>query len=517
MRRKKYFVTRRVVILCMIVMPFALIAVAGVASAAQGAKDTRFFTVVSANEQDIYQDEGLLVRYDLYGSSVFQIRELLNDGAVDDCWMSDFSLPSKFETETVKRNGKKYARVTIYKKMLFPFDAGAFHFHPDQVSINAWEKGLSSKDRQITQPKQLLLQPTGENGEDTLVFNVKPFPEDGRPDTFTGSSGQYHIKADYSTKLNVNGFYTMTVKITGQGNIWAVDLPEIDFGRDWTMFDMSTSVINRNLWDREIASGEKTFFFYLWPMRGGDLIVPSIKFSYFDPVYEEYRTIRTAKHGVRIIPDQTKALPESASAEKGIVLLFDMSTSMQALDFEPKTRFDIARDFLTTVIEDIEGYKINLIEFNRYSRIVKIDLSDPGKFKEHYKNGKPTDMPDAPAIGDALLKAGYLLNKTIQPNGVKLVLLVADGKSNAGHLTSFAAARKLKRDGVTIHSVAIGDKTAGKVLVSYDGKVEKSERDISVPVDYLKKTAEITGGQGFHIDTSSDKKAITSALLNLIK
>ena len=76
----------------------------------------------------------------------------------------------------------------------------------------------------------------------SLKVNVKPLPVEGRPDDFTGTIGSFRIRAVADkSEIEVNQAVTVTVSITGTGNIKSVGEPALPESEDFRIYRASSS------------------------------------------------------------------------------------------------------------------------------------------------------------------------------------------------------------------------------------------------------------------------------------
>ncbi len=150
-----------------------------------------------------------------------------------------------------------------------------------------------------------------------ITVDVQPLPRAGRPDDFTGTIGSFSIRvsADKS-QVEVNQPVSVTIAITGTGNIKSVAEPVIPELDDFRIYRASSSEKLSASGDR--LGGTKIFEEVFIPRRPGTLEIPSFKFNYFDPGKNRYVTgstqpmplMVTRPEGYVASPDQPYASPD---------------------------------------------------------------------------------------------------------------------------------------------------------------------------------------------------------------
>ena len=137
----------------------------------------------------------------------------------------------------------------------------------------------------------------------SVRFKVLPVPV-SRPPGFTGAIGEFTMASPRlsATEIEVGEPLTMTVALTGQGNLDGVPAPELEPSAEWTAY-RPTSEFQR---DDESGLGTKLFTYTLVPKRDGRKGTPALPFAYFNPAKREFVDIT--------IPPQPVNVKASAAA-----------------------------------------------------------------------------------------------------------------------------------------------------------------------------------------------------------
>jgi hypothetical protein len=116
-----------------------------------------------------------------------------------------------------------------------------------------------------------------------LTVSIRPLPTDNRPGNFSGAVGQFTMDLKVQpTELTVGDPITLTLTITGNGNLDTTAMPMIELGDDFRRYD-----------PKLIASGpqQKVFEQVIIPRSDRISELPPVTFSYFDPQQATYQTI----------------------------------------------------------------------------------------------------------------------------------------------------------------------------------------------------------------------------------
>ena len=190
-----------------------------------------------------------------------------------------------------KINNRKY-KIIERKYALFPTHIGDL-----TIGRAAIKTTIANRDKRYRDPFDALGNFFG-RGVDVTVrsnsirVNVKALPTKGKPDNFTGSIGKFQVSA-IANKLTVevNQPVTVTVNISGSGNVKSVSEPFIPESNDFRVYRAS---INENVTkNNDRIGGRKIFEEAFIPKRPGNLEIPAISYNYFDPIAKKYKFIST--------------------------------------------------------------------------------------------------------------------------------------------------------------------------------------------------------------------------------
>jgi len=153
---------------------------------------------------------------------------------------------------------------------------------------------------------------TGERTElpiqsETAALNVKPLPPN-TPPNFSGAIGNFTMTADAKPKtVQVGDPITVTSTIAGRGNFDRMNGPALEDERGWHKYPPSSKFKQ----DDDVGmSGEKTFEMVIAPNEKKPA-VPPLVFAFFDPVKENYVTLRSTAVPIQV---EGGAGPSAATA-----------------------------------------------------------------------------------------------------------------------------------------------------------------------------------------------------------
>jgi len=209
-------------------------------------------------------------------------------------------------SETI--NGRPYDVVT-YKTAIAAARAGKFEVGPvkakAQVLVPRPRSAPRSRSRspfdlfELDDPfsDPFFSNPFAQIGErreieiksEPVALEVKPLPPKAPP-SFSGAIGNFTMTTDAKPKsVQVGDPITVTAAVSGRGNFDRVNAPVVEDERGWHKYPPSSKFKQ----DDEVGiSGTKTFETVLSPNEKKQSL-PLLAFSYFDPVKEQYVTVRS--------------------------------------------------------------------------------------------------------------------------------------------------------------------------------------------------------------------------------
>lgn len=141
-----------------------------------------------------------------------------------------------------------------------------------------------------------------------------------------------------------------------------------------------------------------------------------------------------------------------------IVMSFDLSKSMDAIDFRPNRR-TVAINVLVDFIERRKDDRIGLVLFSGEAFLAVPTTTDHKVVTDALVNSTNKFLQDGTAIGESLaVSVNHLKDSRAKS---RIVILVTDGDNNMGSVDPETAAELAKGFGIKVYTIAVGKK--GKV------------------------------------------------------
>ncbi len=141
-----------------------------------------------------------------------------------------------------------------------------------------------------------------------------------------------------------------------------------------------------------------------------------------------------------------------------MIVSFDLSKSMDAVDFKPNRRtvaINVLEKFISQRVDD----RIGLVLFSGEAYLAVPPTNDHKIVVESLTKSDNKHLQDGTAIGESLAVAvNHLRNSTAKS---RIIILVTDGDNNMGSVDPETAAELAKGFGIKVYTIAVGRK--GKV------------------------------------------------------
>ncbi len=245
--------------------------------------------------QEDVEDYGF--RFPLLGQKeqlALTMKEQTGSGLPINLNLERFKVPFIKSSETLE--GEAF---TVYQTsfVIIPPDPGPFKIPAASVKAMIREGTELKRDvfgRVIRTPKLKRIFAASK----PLQISVESLPSDNRPVYFTGAVGRFQINTSIEhTRVKVGDPVELSIKITGEGRYEVIEPPLLteskEFGENFS--------ISTNLQPGDIQPDGVLFKQTIRPRHDHITRIPSIKFSYFNPLLETYQTIESKPIPLKVL------------------------------------------------------------------------------------------------------------------------------------------------------------------------------------------------------------------------
>jgi hypothetical protein len=261
------------------------------------------YLVAEISKTNPYINEPITVVYKLYFSfniGITNWREL-NKPKYNDFWSQNIDIKQLVAEEGMFK-GEKYRYVVLRKTVLYPQKSGKLVIEPLSLDID-----VQLPTNQRTMFGQVVVKDGNKRvSAGAKTIQVKPLPEAGKPENFSGAVGRFDFKVSPTkTSLKNGESLDLVVSATGKGNMKLFTLPKPVVPNALEMYDaVHSEKVNTVL---SGMSGKISDSYTIIPQYKGNYPIKSIQFSYFDLDSKTYKTVNSPEIMIKVLDGPTAA------------------------------------------------------------------------------------------------------------------------------------------------------------------------------------------------------------------
>lgn len=255
------------------------------------------FVRVALSKQNVYRGEQIIATVKLYVNPNIRIGgfDEVNLPTYEGFYTQDIDIPQQVNFTREVYHDKIYQVGVLKKTILFPQQNGKLTIEPFNMAllIQQQVKPRSFFDDFFSSYRTVKATMTS----DAVTVNVKDLPTE--PANFLGGVGKFNLSSEISSQnVTTNDAVTLTLKISGSGNIRLVRSPELKLPSDFEVYDPKTT--DKVKATDKGLSGTKTIEYLFQPRFEGDYKVPALTFAYFNPSTGKYETKSTQEYQLHV-------------------------------------------------------------------------------------------------------------------------------------------------------------------------------------------------------------------------
>lgn len=268
--------------------------------------------VAEVSNANPYLNEAITVVYKLYVSNEVSItsnwREI-DTPKYADFWSQNIDNQGNFKIYEGKYNGEDYRYVILRTTVLYPQKTGELNIEP--LTLDVPIDVRSNKRDLFGRFLMTRVNKTISAGNRTIT--VKPLPQQGKPDNFSGAVGNFSFKVTTNkTKLDANESLELNVTVGGNGNLKLFDLPSVTFPNSLEVYEPTR---NDNIKTQTSGmTGTVSENYTVVPQFKGNYPLRPITFSYFDPKTETYKTLSSQEIVIEVENGPVTAVKEPTTS-----------------------------------------------------------------------------------------------------------------------------------------------------------------------------------------------------------
>ena len=264
--------------------------------------DENLYLVADVSKTNPYINEPITVVYKLYFGNI-GISNLGESSKpkYNDFWSQNIEIKQLAAEEGIFK-GQNFRFIVLKKVVLYPQKSGRLKIEPLSLSVDVQ---LPTNRRDMF-GRMMLTETTKRVSAGAKTINVKPLPEAGKPDDFSGAVGDFDFKVTPSkTNLKHGESLDLVVSVTGKGNLKLFSLPKPVVPNALEMYDaVHSEDISTPL---SGMAGKSSDSYAIIPQYRGNYPVKPMQFSYFDLSSGTYKTLRSPQIMINVLDGPTPA------------------------------------------------------------------------------------------------------------------------------------------------------------------------------------------------------------------
>ena len=255
------------------------------------------FVRVDLSKQSAFRGEQIIATVKLYVHPEVPISgfDEVNLPTYEGFYTQDIEIPQQINFTREVYNNKIYQVGVLKKTVLYPQQNGQLKIEPFSIALLVRQRtqARSFFDDFFDNYRTVKARVTS----DPVTVNIKDLP--AAPANFMGGVGNFDITSELSSEhVTTNDAVTLTVKISGNGNIRLIRAPELKLPSDFEVYDPKTT--DNVKAGNNGTTGTKTIEYLFQPRFEGNYKIPAIKFAYFNPATGTYTTKSTPEYNLQV-------------------------------------------------------------------------------------------------------------------------------------------------------------------------------------------------------------------------
>ena len=268
------------------------------------------FIKVIPSKKSAYVGEQVVLTYKLYTRVPVSSLSVEKMPSYAGFWTKDISDNNggNLRQSTEYINGVEYTSAEIQKIVVVPQRSGKLAIDPMTIECIAQVRTERNNSRSMDPFEAFFNDPffnrnianvRKELSSQQFSLDVKNLPENGKPASFAGAVGNYTFKSDIDkTSLRTNEAVTITLTVSGTGNVELLQMPTPVFPPDFEVYDPKVTTNASN--NANGLSGTKKAEYLVIPRRAGSFTIPAVEFSCFNPSTESYQTFSSEPYQIEV-------------------------------------------------------------------------------------------------------------------------------------------------------------------------------------------------------------------------
>jgi hypothetical protein len=269
-------------------------------STAGNIKPNDAFIRAIVSKTKVREQEAFIVTFRFY--TTLEVRDIgkIEFPEFEGFMVEDQDLPGSRQLKMEHYNGRNYYSVDLKRTLLFPQRSGKITIPSGKIEMVFSVRSGKTVDT-FFGPQYVMTDVKKTMTTSPLTINVSELPA-GKPANFSNGVGTFSMKESISsTDIKANEAITLTLNISGTGNMKLIKNPELVLPKDFDTFD--PKITNNLKFTDNGLTGTRTIEYLFIPRYQGTYKIPPLEFSYFDTKSNSYKTLSTPEYTLNIAKD----------------------------------------------------------------------------------------------------------------------------------------------------------------------------------------------------------------------
>ena len=247
-----------------------------------------FFLQVDVDKTTVFAGEQVTASWFLYTRGHIRDIDTLKYPSLNGFWKEEIDLATRLDFQQEVINGIVYRKALLASYALFPIKPGKAKIDSYKAKCTVITDSAFGFGRPYVYTKS----------SKPVSIEVLPIPKENRPADFSGAVGQFSVSSSLSeSSVAVNQPVTLKVRFDGRGNGKLIDLPPLDLPPSIEIYDTKKE-------SKFFKNGQsyKEFEVLLIPREAGEIKIPSMSVSLFDPKSAKFYSKQTTEMTLTVTP-----------------------------------------------------------------------------------------------------------------------------------------------------------------------------------------------------------------------
>ena len=281
---------------------------------AQDVANESLYLVASISKPSPYENEAVLVTYTLYFSPQVYINNFVpvDNPSYNNFWSQDIPI-NEYETRKTTYKNELFNAVDLKRVVLYPQKSGELPIEP--FSLELYVQIPTGRRDFFGDP--IMRSATKVVSAGSSVLNVKALPTADRPENFSGAVGSFNFETSANkTTLDANESLQIQVKVSGEGNLKLLKLPELNLPSSLEQYEpeFNDEVTVSAVGMRGAVSQTYTVV----PRYVGNYPINTLNFTYFDPEKERYVSLSSAPFSISVENGPVRSNTNASSPSEAV-------------------------------------------------------------------------------------------------------------------------------------------------------------------------------------------------------